>query len=294
MSAPRRVLPGKTYLVTRRCYQRTFRLRPLDRTNQAFLYCLALAASKTEVVIHAVCVMSNHHHLVVTDVHGTLPVFLRELHRASAKALNASQGQWENLWSAEPANAVVLPEPEDIVRKIAYVVANPVDAGLVATPREWPGIILWGDERRLISRPRDYFDPAGPSPETLELVIAPPEVSLARDDWGQRVAAAIAASVATAQRAVKANALRFLGRAAVLAASFVARAKSYEAKRGAVPKVAAVNRDVRAALLAAYRRFFGAYRAALEEWRVGNRAAVFPPGTWWLRVHHGARIDAAA
>jgi hypothetical protein len=40
---PRPVVPYQTYLVTRRCYQRTFRLRPRQETNQVFLYCLALA-----------------------------------------------------------------------------------------------------------------------------------------------------------------------------------------------------------------------------------------------------------
>ncbi len=97
MAHPRRIIAGETYLVTRRCYQRTFRLRPCPDTNRVFLYCLALAAKSTGVLIHAACVMSNHHHLVVTDVRGVLPDFLRELHRLSAKALNALHGEWENL-----------------------------------------------------------------------------------------------------------------------------------------------------------------------------------------------------
>ena len=108
MAHPRRVVPGETYLITRRCYQRTFRLRPCAETNSIFLYCLAFAAQRTGVVLHAVCVMSNHHHLVVTDTCAVLPEFLRELHRLTAKAINAAQGQWENLWAAEPCNAVRL------------------------------------------------------------------------------------------------------------------------------------------------------------------------------------------
>jgi hypothetical protein len=38
MAHPRRVVPGETYLLTRRCYQRTFRLRPCAQTNGIFLY----------------------------------------------------------------------------------------------------------------------------------------------------------------------------------------------------------------------------------------------------------------
>jgi hypothetical protein len=49
-------------MVTRRCYQRTFRLRPSLRTNQIMLYCLALAAERTGVQIAAVVVLSRVFH----------------------------------------------------------------------------------------------------------------------------------------------------------------------------------------------------------------------------------------
>jgi len=59
---PHRVVPAATYLVTTRCYQRTFRLRPSEETNRIIAYCLAFALETTGVVLRAVCVMSNHHH----------------------------------------------------------------------------------------------------------------------------------------------------------------------------------------------------------------------------------------
>ena len=294
MSLPRRVLPGVTYLITRRCNQRAFRLRPSERTNDLFLYCLAVAAKKSGVAVHAVCVMSNHHHTVITDVDGALPIFLRELHRMTAKTLNASQGQWENLWSAEPTNAVYLAEAEDVLRKIAYVVANPVDAGLVAEPEDWPGVLLWGQQRILVKRPRDYFDPKGSSDDEVELLVVPPPAALELADWDRRLAAEISALVAKAHEAVRALGWRLLGRVAVLASSFVARAKGYEIKRGVVPKIAAIHRETRRAVLQEYARFYAAYDDALSAWRAGDREAVFPPGTWWMRVHHAASVEAIA
>jgi hypothetical protein len=42
---PRQVLPRQFYLITRRCTQRQFLLRPDGPTNNAFLYCLIDAAS---------------------------------------------------------------------------------------------------------------------------------------------------------------------------------------------------------------------------------------------------------
>ena len=48
---PRQVLPRQFYLVTRRCAQRQFLLRPDAATNNAFLYCLIVAAPVTQIQI---------------------------------------------------------------------------------------------------------------------------------------------------------------------------------------------------------------------------------------------------
>lgn len=66
MTLARPVMPGTTYLVTRRCLGRRFLLRPDRELNRAFLYCLAVAARKYGIQVHALCVMSNHYHVAVT------------------------------------------------------------------------------------------------------------------------------------------------------------------------------------------------------------------------------------
>lgn len=268
-----------------------FRLRPSKRTNEILLYCLALAARKTGVEIHSVVVMSNHHHMVVTDVMGVVPDFLQEFHLAVSKVLNASQGQWGSLWDGKRAHRAPLVEDEDVLREMAYSIANPVAAGLVERPSEWPGVLLWGERRVVVRRPDDYFDPSGNMPEELELVITKPRVRMA--GWERRLEAEVAALVTKAHRAMKASGRKFLGKARVLATSILAMATSTEEKRGLVPRVAAIRQEVRIEVLRWYRRFQGAYRVALEAWRGGNREAVFPAGTWWMRVHHGARVSAS-
>ena len=74
MTAPRMILPGRFYLVSRRCTQRQFLLRPDTETNNAFVYCLAVAADRLGIEVLLTCAMSNHHHTVVFDRYGTLPV----------------------------------------------------------------------------------------------------------------------------------------------------------------------------------------------------------------------------
>ncbi len=79
MTAPRRVLPNTTYLVTRRCSERRCFLRPCTATSEIVLFVLACAAARYNVAIHAFCVMSNHVHIVLTDVDGRLPSFMQYL-----------------------------------------------------------------------------------------------------------------------------------------------------------------------------------------------------------------------
>ena len=59
MTAPRQILAGATYLVTRRCAQRQFLLRPSKTVNEVFLYVLAVAAARFGILVHAYCVLSN-------------------------------------------------------------------------------------------------------------------------------------------------------------------------------------------------------------------------------------------
>ena len=60
MSLPRRIIPGKVYLVTRRCKQRQFLLRPDAETTAAFESCFGEAATRYGIEVYAFLAMSNH------------------------------------------------------------------------------------------------------------------------------------------------------------------------------------------------------------------------------------------
>jgi putative transposase len=85
VTAPRQVLPGTTYLVTRRTSERRFFVPPCAHTNATFLYVLAIAARLHRIEIHAFCVLSNHFHLLLTDPAGRLPAFKRRHTRRTAQ-----------------------------------------------------------------------------------------------------------------------------------------------------------------------------------------------------------------
>jgi hypothetical protein len=232
--------------------------------------------------------MSNHIHLVVTDVRGVLPDFVRELDRMVAKAMNAVQGQWENLWSNDQPHYLTLGEDEDVVAKMAYAVANPVEAGLVKTPEEWPGVISWaiGDASlETVARPKEFFGERSRCPGEVELRMTPTGIPRV----AERFTAQLEAAVTKAHREMRRRGCKFLGPREVMRTSFVKRAKSLERKRGLTPRVAARNMFLRIAMLDARRQFLRDYHAAMEKWRAGDRHTTFPDGTWWMRVYHGVR-----
>ena len=295
MTAPRQILPGTTYLVTRRCTQRQFLLKPSRRTNGLVRYCLADAARHTGVLLHAICFMSNHWHGVVTDPWGRLPEFLERFHRLFARAQNSALGRWENLWSSEKPSIVELVSDEDILDKMAYTVANPTAAGLVRSPREWPGVIsLRLEENVVVDRPDvAFFDPDGGLPEqvTLNIVRAPiyrhlDDAALARD-----LALAVERHVRRAREALVAQGRKFLGAKAVLQQSFDAAPNSTELRRTASPRIAAHNAPLRVHAIRRLLDFVRRYRAAWHAYRSGARDTLFPAGTYALRVH--ARVACA-
>jgi len=139
MPLPRPVLPGCSYLITRRCTQRQFLLRPDAETRRNFLYCLAEAAIRHNIKLLFTLASSNHHHTGIHDPDGTYPVFLEHFHKLLAKCQNARFGRSENFWSSEQTSVVRLMDPNDALDKMIYTLTNPVKDHLVERAHHWPG-----------------------------------------------------------------------------------------------------------------------------------------------------------
>jgi REP element-mobilizing transposase RayT len=288
MTAPRQVLPGATYLVTRRCAQRQFLLKPSKTTNDVFLYLLAVAARRFGVEVHAFCVLSNHFHLVVTDPRAQLPAFHQFLDALVARALNASLGRWETFWAPSSYSAVTLVSPSDVLDKAAYVLANPVAAGLVRAGRLWPG--LWsapewiGGEALEVRRPKHFFDEKGALPQRVSLQLTSPPGFASAEEFRDQLAAALAEREAQAERDAPGS---FLGAARVLAQKATGRPAPGEPRRTLSPRVAARDKWKRIEALGRLVEFLRSYRSAWAERRAGRAHVIFPRGTYLLRVVHG-------
>jgi REP element-mobilizing transposase RayT len=289
MTAPRQVLPGTTYLVTRRCSQRQFLLRPSRASNQIFLYLLALAAARYGIRVHAFCVLSNHFHMIITDPDAHLPAFHQFLDALVARAVNASLGRWEAFWAPNSYSAVRLLSPRDVVDRAAYVLANPVDAGLVPSGSSWPG--LWtaperiGGDPFIAKRPTHFFDPRGGLPDEVTLpVTIPPGFDSPEQFRGElERALTLREEDARARRRATGG---FLGVARVLAQKPTARPAPGEPRRALNPRVAGRDKWKRIEALGRLVEFLRSYRSAWNARRAGLAGVLFPHGTYHLRVLH--------
>jgi putative transposase len=296
MTAPRQVLAGATYLVTRRCAQRQFLLRPSRASNQLFLYLLALAAERFGIQVHAFCVLSNHVHIILTDPRALLPAFQQLLGALVARAMNAALGRWEAFWAPGSYSAVRLLSAEDVIEKTAYVLANPVAAGLVATGSAWPG--PWsaperiGGEAYVVKRPEQFFDPDGCLPDEVTLRLTAPRGFVSSERFRKHLEESVQRHEAEA-RSRHGPRGGFLGVARVLAQKPTARPAPGEPRRGLNPRIASRDKWKRIEALGRLVEFLRAYRAAWKA-RQAGREALFPHGTYLLRVLHRVPCAVAA
>jgi putative transposase len=287
MTAPRQILRGATYLVTHRCLDRQFLLRPGPITNDTLRYILAVAVRRHGIRLHAFCVLSNHYHLVLTDPQARLPAFQQYLDSLAARALNSALDRDDDFWSGRGYSAVTLATPADVADKSAYTLANPVAAGLVERGRMWPG--LWsgpeslGDGRIEVRRPRHFFDPKGAMPDAVVLELTVPPGFESAEAFRQAVEAGLVERESLARRTLRC----FLGVARVLAQSTMARPVRQEVKGGLRPRVASRDKWKRLEALGRLKSFLVAYRDAWLARKDRRPGVVFPAGTYQLRVEHG-------
>jgi putative transposase len=289
MTIARQVIAGRTYLITRRCTQRQFLLRPDPEVEQIYLYCLAEAAARYEVTLHGFVAMSNHQHIVLRDNRGNFPEFIAHLHKMIAKAMNARLGRWENFWATEQTNAVYLVEAADRFDKLIYVLANPVNADLVDRVTDWPGATSLGmhltGRELTVARPRGYFSVEGKMPEEVTLRIERPEgfEELSEGEWRERIERALAAEEQRAREKRQEEGRTVLGRKAVLRAQPTERPSTLEQRRGLRPDIGCLNKTRRIEELKALLLFRATRAAALLRTLAGELGVLFPVGTYRIR-----------
>lgn len=139
-----------------------------DVDRRFYLKCLADAASRRGCAVHAYALMTNHVHLLVTPAAaGAVSAMLQDVGRRYVRVINEIQGRTGTLWEGRFKSNLIDSETY-LLTCHRYIEMNPVRAGIVARPADYP----WsshahygcGESDRLIAEHSVYTN-LGASPE---------------------------------------------------------------------------------------------------------------------------------
>lgn len=290
--------------VTGRAIDRQFRFVPNEETVQTIRYCLGVTLEGYGVQLHAFVWMSNHYHLVLTDVNGELPDFMRDLNSKIPRALNANRGNRGQNFARESYNLVVSADEEAILRHCAYTEANPCAAHLVEHARQWEGVSsagmdygeeqevlrpdcgLWGEveAREDTDVTRAKYRGSSSAPELVKIRLARPpcRAELSAGKLREMVYAQVEELEKVARKEREAEGRAVMGMERVTARHYKESAHGREQYFQSEPGVSGSRGDALREVREGYREFVRMYRKALKVFMAGQEV-VFPLGTWWMR-----------
>ncbi|GBC61253.1 transposase [Desulfonema ishimotonii] len=130
------VAPGLPHHVTQRGNRRQQTFFN-DEDYQAYLSLMSEWCLKYEVGIWAYCLMPNHIHLIaVPRTKQGLNLAIGEAHRRYTRRINFREGWRGHLWQGRFASFIM--EESYLLACTRYIELNPVRAGLVKQPEDWP------------------------------------------------------------------------------------------------------------------------------------------------------------
>ena len=130
------VAPGFPHHITQRGNRRQETFFS-DEDYQAYINLMSEWCSLCNVEVWAYCLMPNHIHLIVVPESADgLRLAIGEAHRRYTRRINFREGWRGHLWQGRFTSYVM--DEKYLLACVRYIEMNPVRAGLVAKPEEWP------------------------------------------------------------------------------------------------------------------------------------------------------------
>jgi len=108
-----------------------------DADRLEFLRQLARVSATDGFTLVGFCLMENHHHLIVAVEDAVLPAAMRDLNFAYSRGFNAKYGLRGHVqYNRYGARRIY--DEDDLLGRYAYVMNNPVKAGLCEYAEDWP------------------------------------------------------------------------------------------------------------------------------------------------------------
>ena len=128
-----------------------------DRDRLSFIRELAQAGEIAGWICLGFCVMTNHYHVMVDVPDDALPIGMHALNFRHAVKFNVRHRMKGHVLGAR-YDSVRIQDDAHLLEAYRYMVMNPVEAGLCATPEEWP----WSNYAGTIgmAEPHSFDDPS--------------------------------------------------------------------------------------------------------------------------------------
>jgi REP element-mobilizing transposase RayT len=284
--------------VTCRTIHARLLLRPSPELNDLLVGVLGRAQRRHSMAIHAVVVMSNHVHLLLSPVSPQqLARFMEYFSGNLAREIARLHDWHDKVWAGRYRAIPISDEPAAQVDRLRYVLAHGAKEGFVAHPRAWPGVhsvdaLVAGRklEGTWHNRSAAYADnrrgggaseAAGDSTahcEREEVTLTPlPCLAGLTERQRREIYRRLLDEIVARARSDRQGQTP-LGELAVRRAS--PHDRPISSKRSPAPRAHAASRAARLAMSWAYREFVAAFRAAADCWRRGDRGSVFPSGAF--------------
>src|SRR4030067_689107 len=147
VSRPLRIeYPGAFYHVTSRGNERKMVFQS-TRDREKYLSYLESAHQRYGAIIHTYCLMGNHYHLLLETPRGNLSQILHHINGAYTTYFNIKRSLFGHLFQGRFKGILV--DKDAYCKELSrYIHLNPVRAGMVKTPLEYP----WSSYRYFIGK----------------------------------------------------------------------------------------------------------------------------------------------
>lgn len=108
-----------------------------DDDRRAFLDVLAQCCGRLDASALAYCLMGNHYHLVLTTRRPNLSALMRHLNGVYTQNFNRRHGKVRHVFRGR-SKSVLVDREAYFLELCRYVELNPVRAGMVHVPQDWP------------------------------------------------------------------------------------------------------------------------------------------------------------
>ncbi len=137
MSRPLRIeFPGAAYHITSRGNEKKAIFRN-DQDKKSYLELLALVVKRFHWLCHGYCLLGNHYHLLIETLESNLSRGMKQLNGIYTQKFNNKYKRVGHLFQGR-YKAILVEKESYLLELSRYIVLNPVRAGIVSQPEEWP------------------------------------------------------------------------------------------------------------------------------------------------------------